>query len=150
MTKGIKHTKFKKTSIGEIPEEWEIKSIGDLLKERVILELQDGNHGELHPKQQHFTRSGIPCIAANCITNNRISFDKCQFLPEERLKKLRIGFAKGNDVILNHKGTLCPTAIVPQDKAIVILSPQTTYYRDFSTMYFKVISFWFDRRVISN
>jgi type I restriction enzyme, S subunit len=49
MTKGIGHTKFKKTTIGEIPEEWEIKSIGELLKERVILELQDGNHGELHP-----------------------------------------------------------------------------------------------------
>jgi type I restriction enzyme, S subunit len=50
-------------------------------------------------------------------------------LTEEWLKKLRIGFAKGNDVILTHKGTLGLTAIVPRDKGIVILSPQTTYYR---------------------
>ena len=30
LTKGIGHTKFKKTEIGEIPEEWEIKSLGEL------------------------------------------------------------------------------------------------------------------------
>lgn len=32
LTKGIGHTKFKKTEIGEIPEEWVLKRIGDLVK----------------------------------------------------------------------------------------------------------------------
>lgn len=31
LTKGIGHTKFKKTEIGEIPEEWEVKSIDELV-----------------------------------------------------------------------------------------------------------------------
>ena len=30
LTKGIGHTKFKKTEIGEIPEEWEVKRVGDI------------------------------------------------------------------------------------------------------------------------
>lgn len=32
LTKGIGHTKFKKTEIGEIPEGWESKRVGDLVK----------------------------------------------------------------------------------------------------------------------
>lgn len=30
LTKGIGHTKFKKTEIGEIPDEWEVKQLGDI------------------------------------------------------------------------------------------------------------------------
>ncbi|MGG3821624.1 restriction endonuclease subunit S [Geobacillus thermodenitrificans] len=32
LTKGISHTRFKKTEIGEIPEGWESKRVGDLVK----------------------------------------------------------------------------------------------------------------------
>lgn len=32
LTKGIGHTKFKKTEIGEIPEAWEVKKLGDIFK----------------------------------------------------------------------------------------------------------------------
>ncbi|WP_327986461.1 restriction endonuclease subunit S [Geobacillus thermodenitrificans] len=32
LTKGIGHTRFKKTEIGEIPEEWEVKSISEVAK----------------------------------------------------------------------------------------------------------------------
>ena len=32
LTKGIDHKKFKKTEIGEIPETWDVKSLGSLFK----------------------------------------------------------------------------------------------------------------------
>lgn len=32
LTKGIGHTKFKKTEIGEIPEEWEVKNLGNIVE----------------------------------------------------------------------------------------------------------------------
>jgi type I restriction enzyme, S subunit len=73
--------------------------------------------------------SGIPFITANCIINNRISLDKCQYLTEDWLRKLRIGFTKENDVILSHKGTIGLCAIIPLGVKNMILSPQTTYYR---------------------
>lgn len=122
-------TKFKKTELGEIPEDWEIKKVGELLNEKTILQIQDGNHGELHPKLADFIPKGIPFLTANCVVNNRISFDNCKYLSESWLKKLRIGFASANDVILTHKGTLGLCAIVPSDIKDIILSPQTTYYR---------------------
>ena len=31
LTKGIGHTKFKKTELGEIPEEWEVKKLGEIV-----------------------------------------------------------------------------------------------------------------------
>lgn len=133
LTQGIGHSKFKKVksdfSSHEIPEHWELKKVGDLLREGIIVEIQDGNHGELHPKQKDFAESGIPFITANCIVNNEISLKHCQFLSADWLKKLRIGFAKENDVILSHKGTLGLSTLVPKGLNSVILSPQTTYYR---------------------
>ncbi len=32
LTKGIGHTKFKKTELGEIPDEWEIAKLGEISK----------------------------------------------------------------------------------------------------------------------
>jgi len=121
--------KNKKTESAGIPDSWSFKKIGELLAENYILEIQDGNHGELHPKFADFTEKGIPFLTANSITNNRISFNKCKYLPQPWLKKLRIGFARENDVILTHKGTLGLCALVPMGTKNVILSPQTTYYR---------------------
>lgn len=52
LTKGIGHTKFKKTEIGEIPEEWEVKTIGELA-EKIIgggtppREIQDYYKGKI-------------------------------------------------------------------------------------------------------
>ena len=30
LTKGMGHTKFKKSEVGEIPEEWEVKTLGEI------------------------------------------------------------------------------------------------------------------------
>jgi type I restriction enzyme S subunit len=48
LTKGIGHTKFKKTEIGEIPEEWRIVKLSDILKIK---------HGFAF-KSEHFVNSG--------------------------------------------------------------------------------------------
>ena len=64
LTKGIGHTKFKKTEIGEIPEEWSIKTIGD-----VINLIKSGFSRSLKDED-----IGIPCIRSNNINNYK--FDK--------------------------------------------------------------------------
>ena len=134
LTKGIGHTKFKKVKdrfrkTFEIPNEWDYVKIGTLLGKKIILKIQDGNHGELHPKNYDFLERGIPFITADCIIKNRIDYRRCNFLSEKFLKSLRIGFSKKDDVILSHKGSIGNTAIVDQQFETIILSPQTTYYR---------------------
>lgn len=134
LTRGIGHTKFKKVKDRfrnqfEIPDKWEYVQIGQLVKEHKILEIQDGNHGELHPKTYDFVEIGIPFITADCLIQNKIDYTKCNSLPEKFLKTLRIGFSKQDDVILSHKGSIGNTAIVDNKFKTIILSPQTTYYR---------------------
>jgi type I restriction enzyme S subunit len=108
---------------------WDFKTVGEALKTGLIADVQDGNHGESHPKSSDFIANGIPFIMANCIDNGKINYEKAYKLDESWLKKLRIGFAKPNDVLLSHKGTVGEVGVVPSNYEIIILSPQTTYYR---------------------
>lgn len=104
-------------------------TVRECITKGIILEIQDGNHGERHPKVEDFVEDGVPFIAANCLNDGGLNLTTCDFLPPRWLKELRIGFAKANDVLLSHKGTIGLTAIVPERKEPVILSPQVTYYR---------------------
>ncbi len=113
----------------QIPETWKYIKIGHLITENKILEIQDGNHGELHPKSSDFIEIGVPFITADCLIENKIDYLKCNLLHKKFLELLRVGFAKKNDVLLSHKGSIGNTAVVDDTFNLIILSPQTTYYR---------------------
>jgi len=108
---------------------WEVKSISKCLLDGEIEGIQDGNHGNDHPKVEDFVTKGTPFVAANVVRNGKILFDKCYYLDSSWLDKLRIGFAKPRDVLLSHKGTLGLTAVLDDSYDTYIFSPQTTYYR---------------------
>jgi type I restriction enzyme S subunit len=108
---------------------WEIKTVKECLEAKIILDVQDGNHGNSHPKVSDFSSEGIPFLAANVIRKGKVLFDSCYYLSSEWLDKLRIGFAKPRDVLLSHKGTLGLTAVLDSTYDDYIFSPQTTYYR---------------------
>src|SRR3989338_7558960 len=82
--------------------------IESLLKSKTILQIQDGNHGELHPTSKDYIESGdkIPFIMANDIVNNTIDFETCKHIARSQADKLRIGFSKTGDILLTHKGTI--------------------------------------------
>jgi Restriction endonuclease S subunits len=104
-------------------------TIADLVKEGAIVEIQDGNHGEKHPKASDYVDDGVPFIMANNITGNRVDIDGAQKIPLVLADSLRIGFAKTGDVLLTHKGTIGSTAIVDTTLPYLMLTPQVTYYR---------------------
>jgi type I restriction enzyme S subunit len=129
-TRGIGHTKFKETKIGPIPEGWEVVTIQNLIDRKIIIGNQDGNHGGIHPKASDYVSGGIPFISASDVREGRVDLKNCHFLSEEHAKKLRIGFAKENDVLLTHKGSVGNVAIVPKlNTDYIVLTPQVTYYR---------------------
>ncbi len=103
--------------------------IGALLDRGAILEIQDGNHGELHPKATDYVEDGIPFVMANDLVNNRVDVLRTQKIPLSMAEKLRIGFAQAGDVLLTHKGTIGSTAIVESADPYWMLTPQVTYYR---------------------
>ncbi|MCX9559288.1 restriction endonuclease subunit S [Vibrio cholerae] len=126
------HTRFKNSGIewlGQVPEGWDVKKVWIERVSRNI-ELQDGNHGEQHPKAEDYVGEGIPFVMANHIDNGKIDFNKCNYIEKEQADSLRIGFSNEGDVLLTHKGTIGRVGIVQKSHfPYVMLTPQVTYYR---------------------
>lgn len=106
-----------------------IIEIGDLIEAGAIVAVQDGNHGEKHPKASDYVDDGISFIMANDLNKGSLSVEGTSKIPESLAEKLRIGFSVSGDVLLTHKGTIGNTAIVPEIAPYVMLTPQVTYYR---------------------
>ncbi len=121
--------RLKQTEIGPIPEDWEVKTIGSLIEEGILYKIEDGNHGEKHPKDKDFVKEGIPFVTVNCLKNGKVIFDCAKFLEKTWLGKLKKGIARPKDVLISHKGSIGETAIVPNTYKEIILSPQITFYR---------------------
>ncbi|SUC37362.1 Type I restriction modification DNA specificity domain [Providencia rustigianii] len=104
-------------------------TIDSLIESGDILEVQDGNHGNDHPKASEYVESGIPFVMASDLSNGRVDLHGCKRLPKSRTDKLRIGFSKSGDVLLSHKGTVGLVARTPNVAEYIMLTPQVTYYR---------------------
>ncbi len=134
MTKGIDgNAKFKDSGvqwIGDIPYEWNVTSIKNLVFSGE-LNVQDGNHGELHPVADDYVDEGIPFLMANSVRNGKVDIQKAKKISKRLADSLRIGFSIPHDILLTHKGTLGEVALVPDviDEPYWMLTPQVTYYR---------------------
>ncbi|WP_291075203.1 restriction endonuclease subunit S [Hyphomonas sp.] len=104
-------------------------TIGELEQLGAILAIQDGNHGNDHPKATEYVERGIPFIMASDVCHDTINLEGAKKLPFERTEKLRVGFALPGDVLLTHKGSVGRVAIVPDVDPYIMLTPQVTYYR---------------------
>lgn len=104
-------------------------TIGELEKDGCIRAIQDGNHGEKHPKATDYVEEGIPFIMASDIRHGRVDIEGANKLPQEITDRLRIGFCEGGDVLLSHKGSVGYVAIAPEHDPYLMLTPQVTYYR---------------------
>ncbi|TXI42596.1 MAG: restriction endonuclease subunit S [Nitrosomonas sp.] len=105
------------------------KTIAELIAERAILAIQDGNHGEKHPKSTDYVEEGIHFVMANDLNSGAVDLKGCSKIPESLASKLRIGFSVEGDVLLTHKGTIGNVAIVGSIAPYIMLTPQVTYYR---------------------
>jgi type I restriction enzyme S subunit len=95
-TRGIGHTKFKKTKIGEVPEEWEVRKF-----ENCDISLIDGDRGVNYPSQNELLEKGY-CLFLNTgnIVYNRFLFSSCQFISEEKDNLLNKGKLQRGDIVL--------------------------------------------------
>lgn len=112
-----------------VPKGWVKQTFKNLLSSGDIIGIQDGNHGNEHPKSADYVESGIPFVMARDLKRGTIDFNNCSYITKSQADSLRIGFAKTGDVLLSHKGTIGEVAIVPKGYEYVMLTPQVTYYR---------------------
>ena len=116
--------------IGKIPSGWKRTKL-HILKCSGEIDYQDGNHGSVHPKSEDFIENGIPFLRPTDVFQNYISKEKLKYIPEEYVKKLRIGFTKQGDIIFVNRGNIGTTTILTgfENFTNVIINPQLTYIR---------------------
>lgn len=110
-TRGIGHTKFKKTKLGEIPDEWNIVNI-----KNSTIELIDGDRGANYPKQKDFSPEGY-CLflSAKNVSKKGFAFNELSFVSQEKDKELRKGKLQRGDIILTSRGTVGNVAYYNDD-----------------------------------
>ena len=108
---------------------WTKSTIQFFMDNNFILDQMDGNHGELYPKSEEFSETGVPYISATDFSFGDVNFATCKRLPIERAKLFKKGIAKNGDVLFAHNATVGPVAILKTDLDFVILSTTATYYR---------------------
>ena len=114
---------------GELSGEMKKLPISEFINSGDITLIQDGNHGEKHPKSSQFSNSGIPFVMASHVRGGRFIPDLGKCLSEEIVSGLRIGHSMSGDVLLTHKASVGETCVVPDSYQQIILSPQVTLYR---------------------
>jgi len=110
-------------------EGWLTKRVSELVADKLILKPFDGNHGEIHPVAADYTDFGVPFIMASDLKDGVVDLINSKFLPKSITDKLRVGFAKNNDILITHKGTIGRVAKLITDMDYVMLTPQVTSYR---------------------
>jgi type I restriction enzyme S subunit len=103
LTKGIRHTKFKITKLGEIPEEWDLQKLNSLCRT-----INDGTH--FTPK---YISDGIPFLRITDIQQSDIDWSKTKRISLEEHKELtKRCKPELGDVLLSKNGTIGITKIV--------------------------------------
>lgn len=85
----------------EIPEEWEVGVISDLV------DVIDGDRGQNYPSIEDMSSEGH-CLFLNAgnVTKDGFSFSDTKFITEKKDKILRKGKLERNDVVLTSRGTV--------------------------------------------
>lgn len=90
LTKGIKHSKFKKTKIGQIPEKWEIKKLSE------VCSLQPGYAF----KSKNFSDHGIKLLKGINVQVNCIDWNDLDYYPKNKSKKFLDYLLNEGDIVI--------------------------------------------------
>lgn len=108
LTKGIGHTKFKKTEIGEIPEEWDVKKIGDICEVKGGKRLPKGY--QLEDEDNAF-----PYIRVADMYMGGIRQDDIKYVPKDIVDKIKNYKISKDDLFISVAGTLGIVGQVPYE-----------------------------------
>jgi len=94
LTRGLGHKKFKKSDIGEIPENWEVVNLGKMIY------LQGG----FAFKSNEYKEKGLPLVRISNVRSNGITLNECAYLPESFAEEFRNYLLKTGDVLVAMSG----------------------------------------------
>ena len=85
LTRGLpgRHTRFKQTEIGEVPEEWDLRPAAAVC-ERIVV-------GIVVKPAQYYATSGVPCLRSLNVREDQISNREMKFISHDSNYQLRKG-----------------------------------------------------------
>ena len=107
LTRGLpgRHTQFKKTEIGEIPEEWDLRPAATVC-ERIVV-------GIVIKPAQYYTASGVPCLRSLNVTADQINYRSMKYISHESNHQLRKSQLSVGDVVTVRTGYPGTSAVIP-------------------------------------
>lgn len=125
LTKGIGHTEFKQTEVGELPSTWKMVSIDNLctLKGRI---------GWRGYTREDLRESGPLVIGATQISkDHRLNFSKPVYLSEEKYEESpEIKVVKGDVILVKTGNTIGKVALVDQEIGPATINPNTALLKE--------------------
>ena len=108
LTRGLpgRHTRFKKTEIGEIPEEWNLHPAATVC-ERIVV-------GIVIKPAQHYKTSGVPCLRSLNVKEDQISNHEMKYISHESNHQLRKSQLRSGDVVTVRTGYPGTSAVIPE------------------------------------
>jgi type I restriction enzyme, S subunit len=122
--RGIGHDKFKKVEWRygkeiEIPEEWHIVTVKDVIKNNT--DVRTGPFGS-HLLNHELVDEGIQVIYPEDIVNHRISDSVKKCITPEKYEELKRYLVKSQDVVISLMGTIGQMGLVGKDVGKAIIS----------------------------
>jgi type I restriction enzyme S subunit len=111
LTKGIGHSRFKETELGDLPESWEVAELQALLAD-VQNAMRSGPFGSSLLKSE-LVDEGVPFLGIDNIHTEEFRSDFTRFVSPEKFKQLERYAANPNDVIITIMGTVGRSCVFP-------------------------------------
>ncbi|WP_448203591.1 restriction endonuclease subunit S [Azospirillum sp. sgz302134] len=120
LTRGIGHTRFKKTDIGEIPEKWEVLRLESVLA-NVNTPMRSGPFGSALKKEE-LVESGIPFLGIDNVHAEQFVSKYKRFVTEEKFNELHRFAVRPRDVMITIMGTVGRCCVVPASIGLALSS----------------------------
>ena len=108
LTRGVpgRHTRFKQTEIGEIPEEWEVCQLDGLCERMFVGIAQAATHA--------YAERGVPLIRTTNVRANYLEVDDLLFITEQFAEEMGKKALRGGDVLTARTGYPGTSVVVPE------------------------------------
>ncbi|MBF2754674.1 MAG: restriction endonuclease subunit S [Gammaproteobacteria bacterium AqS3] len=110
LTKGIGHTEFKDSALGQIPQEWLCLPLQALVKDYKGA-LVDGPFGS-NLKISDYVDSGVPVLQGKNITNDKFVWSGVRYITPKKAEELSRSSVKVGDILIVKIGSIGYSAII--------------------------------------
>ena len=124
LTRGIGHNRFKKSEIGEIPEEWAVVKLKHVAADQRY-SFVDGPFGS-NLKSIHYVDRGIPVIQSQFVITGKVKPTETFCVSEEKAKELERSKVLPGDIVMAKIGVnYAASATIPEGYPEAVLSGNT-------------------------